>query len=65
MESVIITPRTKKELEFVSDLMGKLGISAKKLSLEEREDLSLGMLMREADRSKKVSEKIILKKLSR
>jgi len=65
MESVLITPRTKKELEFVSDLMEKLGISTKKLSLEEKEDLSLGMLMREADRSKKISEKIILKKLGR
>jgi len=65
MESVVITPRNKKELEFVSDLMEKLGISTKKLSLEEKEDLGLGMLMREADRSKKISEKIILKKLNR
>jgi hypothetical protein len=65
MESVLIIPRNKKELQFVSDLMEKLGISTKKLSIEEKEDLALGMLMREADRSKKVSEKIILKKLSR
>jgi hypothetical protein len=65
MESVLIIPRNKKELQFVSDLMEKLGISTKKLFIEEKEDLALGMLMREADRSKKVSEKIILKKLSR
>lgn len=64
MESVIITPKNKKELKFVSDLLSKLGIDSKKISLEEKEDLGLAMLMREADRSKKVSESTILKKLS-
>lgn len=65
MESVIITPRNKKELEFVSDLLNKLGINSKKLSLEEKEDLGLALSMREADRTKKVPETIIMKKLGR
>lgn len=65
MESVIITPRNKKELEFVSDLLNKLGINSKKLSIEEKEDLGLALSMREADRTKKVSETIIMKKLGR
>jgi len=65
MESVIITPRNKKELEFVSNLLSKLGINSKKLTLEDKEDLGLSLAMREADRTKKVSEKIVMKKLSR
>jgi hypothetical protein len=63
MESVIITPRNKKEMEFVSQLLNKLGITSKKLSVEEKEDIGLGLLMQEADRSKKISEQVIMKKL--
>jgi hypothetical protein len=63
MESMIITPKNKKELQFISDLLSKLGIQSTKLSLEEKEDIGLGLLMKEADRSKKVSENVIMKKL--
>lgn len=63
MKSVVITPKTRKELEFVSNLLKKLGISSKLLSIEEVEDLGLAVLMKEADRSKKISRNIIVKKL--
>lgn len=63
MESVIITPKNKKEFEFVTELLTKLKIQNKKLSLTEKEDLGLSLLMRDVDRRKKVSEKIIMKKL--
>jgi hypothetical protein len=63
MESVLITPKSKKEFQFITELLNKLGISNKKLSLQEKEDLALSLLMSEADRSKKVSEKIIMRKL--
>ncbi|MBX2897674.1 MAG: hypothetical protein KF763_19690 [Cyclobacteriaceae bacterium] len=63
MESVIITPKNKKEFEFVTELLTKLKIQNKKLSLTEKEDLGLSLLMRDVDRQKKVSEKIIMKKL--
>jgi hypothetical protein len=63
MESVLITPRNKKEFQFISDLLNKLGIANKKLSLEEKEDLGLTLAMGEADRSRKVSEKLVMKKL--
>jgi hypothetical protein len=63
MESVIITPKNKKEFEFVTELLTKLKIQNKKLSLTEKEDLGLSLLMRDVDRKKKVSEKIIMKKL--
>ena len=49
---------------FVNALLKKLGISSKLLTVEEMEDFGLGILMKEADRSKKVSKNIILKKLS-
>ena len=64
MKSVVITPRNRKELLFVNALLKKLGISSKLLTVEEMEDFGLGILMKEADRSKKVSKNIILKKLS-
>jgi len=63
MESVIITPKNRKEFEFVTELLTKLKIQNKKLSLTEKEDLGLSLLMRDVDRKKKVSEKIIMKKL--
>ena len=64
MESMIITPRNKKESEFISDLLNKLGISSKKLTIEDKEDLGLELAMRQAGRTKKVSESIVMKKLS-
>ncbi len=65
MEAVIITPKNKKELQFVSDLLNKLGIDSKKLSLEDKEDLGLALMMKDADRTKFVSEKMVMKKLGR
>jgi len=65
METVIITPKNKKELQFVSDLLKKLGIDSMKLSLEDKEDLGLALMMKDADRTKFVSEKVVMKKLGR
>ena len=64
MKPVVITPKTKKEFDFVSQLLNKLRISSRMLSMEEVEDLGLSKLMREADRSKKVSREVIMKKLN-
>jgi hypothetical protein len=63
MESVIITPKNRKEFQFVTELLTKLKIQNKTLSLTEKEDLGLSLLMRDVDRKKKISEKIIMKKL--
>lgn len=64
MKPVVITPKTKKEFDFVSQLLNKLRISSRMLSLEEVEDIGLAKLMREADRSKKVSREVIMRKLN-
>lgn len=40
-----------------------MGIASKSLTLEEKEDIGLGMAMKEADRSKKISANVVLQKL--
>ncbi len=63
MKSIVITPKNRSEFELLSKLFRKMGISSKTLTEEEKEDIGLSLMMREADRSKKVSKETILKKL--
>jgi hypothetical protein len=61
MESVLITPKNKSELNLITALLERMNISKKILSDSEKEDLALLKLMLEADRSDLVSEKEIFK----
>ena len=63
MKSIVITPKSETELEFISGLLKRLGVNSKVLTEEERENIGLAYLMRGVDRTKKVSKKTILKKL--
>ncbi|HYV91692.1 MAG TPA: hypothetical protein VE978_07915 [Chitinophagales bacterium] len=63
MSSLLVTVKNKKEEAFVNELLTKLGIATHRLSTEEKEDLGLSILMKQADRKKKVSESEIMKKL--
>ena len=63
MKSIVITPKSKSEFEFVSNLMKKLGLASRTLSVEEKEDAGLGLLMREVDRKAKVKKSTVLKNL--
>ena len=63
MDSILINPQNKKEFEFVSQLLNKLGVVSKVFSDEEKEDLGLSILMKDTDQSEKVTESEILKKL--
>lgn len=63
MKSIVVTPRDRSELEFLSKLFKKLGLSSRTLTVEEKEDIGLGLLMREVDRTKKVKKDTVLKKL--
>jgi hypothetical protein len=63
MKAVVIAPKNKTELKFVNDLLQKLGIASSEMSEEEMEDIGLVRLMKNADRSKKVSRTSIMKKL--
>ncbi len=51
-----------KETRFVTEFLKKIG--GKVLTDEEKEDIGLGMLMKEADRTKKVSKATIMKTLN-
>jgi hypothetical protein len=63
MDSLLVVPKNRKEMQLVSDVLKKMGIASKSLTVEEKEDIALGMAMKEADRTKKVSVNLILQKL--
>lgn len=65
MESVLITPKDKHELNLVKAILDKMNISKKILSDTEKEDLALLKLMLYADRQDIVSEKEIFKILKK
>ncbi|MDQ2862869.1 MAG: hypothetical protein M3R50_04310 [Bacteroidota bacterium] len=61
MESVLITPKDKHELNLVKAFLDKMNISKKILSDIEKEDLALLKLMLYDKRQDIVSEKEIFK----
>ncbi len=63
MDTILVTPNNLEDFEFVIDLFSKMNIKAKILSSEEKEDILLGEMMKECDRSKKVSRESIMQKL--
>ena len=63
METLIVTVKDERELQFVSDMLKKMRISSKRLSDEEREDFGMTKLMKLSDRSEKVSRDRIIAKL--
>lgn len=64
MSSIVINPKNEKELRFVAELLKKLGVDSKVLSDKEQEDLGLGLLMKDVDRSDLAPEDDVLGKLS-
>ena len=48
----------------VTDLLEKMNISSKVISDEDKEDMGLLMMMKEVDRSEKVSYEEVMKKLN-
>lgn len=63
MDSLLVAPKNKKEMRLVSDFLKKIGVASKSLTIEEKEDIALGMAMKEVDRAKKVSVNMVLQKL--
>ena len=64
MESIVISPKTKDEAKIIHDLLAKMNISSKIITEEEKEDLGLLLMMKEADRNDKVSYEEVIKKLN-
>ena len=65
MKSIVMTPKDSKELELIAELLKKMGISSTILSEEEKEDAGLLLLMKEADKTRTVSRKLIMDKLGK
>jgi hypothetical protein len=65
MTTMIIDIKDNVELKLLSEMFKKMQISAKILTAEEREDLGLMKLMKEVDRTKKVSRTKVMEKLGR
>ena len=63
MDSLLITPASAADLKLVAALLKKMNIAAKVLSDEEKEDLGLVMLMRQAANAPKVSREAVMRKL--
>jgi hypothetical protein len=63
MKAVLVQPKNQREMDFISQLLNKLGVSSHLMTEEEIEDLGLSMMMKNADRSKKVSRESVMRKL--
>ena len=63
METLIVTLKDKHEMKLVSDMLKKMRINAKQLSDDDREDMGLSKLMRQANRTDKVSRDQVMKSL--
>lgn len=65
MDTIIVQPATKAEQQLLTTLLKKMGVKTKVITPEQKEDMGLGMLMKEANRNQKVSRKSIMEKLGR
>ena len=63
MKALLVKSNSQAEMKFISDLLKKLGVSISVLDIEEFEDYGMSVLMKDVDRSKKVSRDTVMKKL--
>ncbi|UXX80858.1 hypothetical protein N7E81_07065 [Reichenbachiella carrageenanivorans] len=56
MDSILISPKTEKELQYVLELLHTLEIDAKKISEADRDDFELAQLLKNVDASGIVRE---------
>jgi len=63
MQTLIVKPKNKEEFQLLTDLLKKMRIQSRTLSIEEQEDFGLVQLMKEADRTQQVTEEEIMSKL--
>ncbi|SDB92216.1 hypothetical protein [Williamwhitmania taraxaci] len=63
MNSIIITPKSEEELNFIKEILRRMNIASAELSNEEKEDIGLVELMKKVDRKEKVSKETVMKSL--
>ena len=64
MELLLIKPKDKTELKFLAELLAKMDIATMRLTDEDIEDAGLVALIKQADRSQKVSREAVCQKLT-
>ena len=65
MEAILIQPKNKSEFKFLAAMLKKLNVNLKTLNIEDKEDLGLIELMKQADRSQKVTREDVMAKLTK
>ncbi len=65
MDTIIVQPSSRQEQQQLTSLFKRMGVKAKLLSEEDKEDLGLAGLMRKTDRKQKVSKADVMKKLGK
>ncbi|MBK9402326.1 MAG: hypothetical protein IPN36_16230 [Bacteroidetes bacterium] len=65
MKALLVRSNSQTEMKFISDLLKKLGVSTRILNAEEIEDYGMSALMKDVDRSKKVSRETVMRKLKK
>ena len=63
MEIAILQTADKTDLKLLTEIARKMGIMITVLSEHEKEEVGMSLLMRQADRSEKVSREEIMNKL--
>ncbi|MEZ4904328.1 MAG: hypothetical protein R2822_22550 [Spirosomataceae bacterium] len=56
-------PRNKTEQKLLADLLTKMKVKVSVLTDDDKESLGMAVLLKEADRSKKVTKEAVLQKL--
>jgi len=63
MDTIIIQPKDKKELDLLSEMLKRMKIKIKLLTEEEKEDFALGKAIKSGMKTKSVTKDTILKSL--
>jgi len=65
MDSLLVLPKNNDELTLITSLLERMKIKTKVLTDEQKEDLGLIHLMKQADRTDKVSRSEVMAKLGK
>ena len=63
MSAILVQTKNENDLQFISSLLKRMKVKTKVMDDEELEDLGLSVLIRDVDRTKKISEESVLRKL--
>ncbi len=63
--ALLIRPKNAEEADLLQRLVLRMGVKSHRLSEDDVLDMGLAILMRKADRTKKVSEETVMKLLRR